>query len=137
MKKALTALAGLVAMLAASVACADAPPASTPAPAPVVVAAPAPRVVERVVEKKVYVPRTTYVYSSPSYGYSSSSTYCSHHRLYDSCGRYTPSYYSSYRTVYPRFTYSSRHHHGSSYRRAYYGRSSCYPRSGLSLSWGW
>ena len=108
--------------------------AKKPAPAPV--PAPQPKVVERVVERKVYVPRSTYVYDSPTYLYSGSSTYCSSHLLYDSCVTYSPRY--SYRTYYPRYSFSSYRYSPSYYRSYYgYGRSSCYPRSGISLSWGW
>jgi hypothetical protein len=99
---------------------------TTSAPAP----APRTEVVERVVEKPVYVPQTTYVYSTPS----SSSYWCSSHYSYDGCHTYvrpivTYGYYSSW---YPR------HYYGG-YYGGYYRSSHCYPRSrvGISVGWRW
>lgn len=94
-------------------------------------AAPARRVetVERVVEQPVYVPQTTYVYSTPYYygSYYPSSYY------YGSC---YPSYY------YPRYSYSS--YCGPTYYRGYsgyagygYGYRSCGPRVGISVGYRW
>lgn len=84
--------------------------------------APAPAVVERVVEKPVYVPQTTYVYSStPSY-----YTYDSYPSYY-----YRPYVYASW---YPRSYYSG--WCGPSYRSSYY-YSSCRPRVGVSIGWRW
>lgn len=108
--------------------------AGSPVPAPV----PASRieVVEKVVERPVYVPSPTYVYSTPSV----SSSWCGSHYGYDACGfsyaRPVISYTSSW---YPRSYYSS--WYGS---RNYYGGyggyrsySSCRPRVGISVGWRW
>jgi len=90
-------------------------------------AAPARRV--ETVEQPVYVPQTTYVYSTPSYytgGYYSPSYYY---------GSYYPSYY------YPRYSYSS--YCGPTYYRGYsgngygYGYRSCGPRVGVSVGYRW
>ncbi len=72
--------------------------------------APAPRAesVERVVERKVYVPDTTYATSSPDYYYYSG--------------------YPAYST--PAYSYG----YYSPYRSYYYPRSYCYPSVGLSYS---
>ncbi len=95
-------------------------------------AAPARKVetVERVVEKQVYVPQTTYVYSTPSY-YPSSYYYGGYYPGYYSYGSYYPSY-----AYYPRYSYSYYRPHvyrgysGYSYR-AYS------PRVGVSVGWCW
>lgn len=63
-------------------------------------AAPAPeRTVERVVERPVYVPQTTYVYV-PSY----STVWCGTHYRYDTCVTYTTPYYST-TYCYPTYRY--------------------------------
>ena len=93
-----------------------------------------PQVVERVVEKPVYIPQSTYVYSTPP----ASSYWCSSHYGYDSCSHYVrpivtysayPSYYSS---CYPRSYYYGASWYGSSH---YY--SSHRPRVGISVGWRW
>jgi hypothetical protein len=79
----------------------------------------------QVVEKPVYVPQTTYVYSTPTYAgsyYYPSSYYY---------GYWGPSYY-----YYPR-TYSG--YCGPVYR-GYYGYAGyryCAPRVGVSIGWRW
>jgi hypothetical protein len=93
--------------------------------------APAPRV--EYVEKPVYVPQTTYVYSTPS----ASSYWCSSHYSYDGCGTYVRPIvnysYSGY--YYPRHSY----YYGSSYCGSYYGGHHYYsrPRVGISFGWRW
>jgi len=66
-------------------------------------AAPAPRAetVERVVERPVYVPQTSYVYSTPSYAYPSYSYVSGYDPYY-----YRPYYYGSYSCA-PRYAYYS------------------------------
>lgn len=88
---------------------------------------PAPRV--EVVEKPVYVPQTTYVYSTPSV----SSYWCSSHYSYDGCSSYyaRPVVYGSY--YYPRYSYYSGYCGPSYYGRHYYSR----PRVGISVGWRW
>jgi hypothetical protein len=82
---------------------------------------PAPSVVERVVEKPVYVPQTTYVTSS--YDYYEPYAYA-----------YRPVYYTS--SWYPRYYYSG--WCGPSYRSSFhYSSSHCRPRVGISLGWRW
>jgi len=96
--------------------------------------APAPRteVVERVVEKPVYVPQTTYVYSTPSV----SSYWCSSHYGYDSCHTYVRPVVSY--SYYPRYYYSGSYYGsycGPSYYRSHHYSSR--PRFGLSVGWRW
>ncbi len=81
---------------------------STSAPAPAVV------------EKPVYVPQPTYVYSSTPVYYDSYPSYY-----------YRPYVYSSW---YPRYYYSG--WCGPSYRSSFY-YSSCRPRVGVSIGWRW
>jgi hypothetical protein len=86
-------------------------------------AAPAarPDVVERVVEKPVYVPQTTYVYSTPSYVYPTySSVWCYRHSCYDSCGGYYRPYYYSSSYCYPRYSYYYPSVGFSNYRSGYH-----------------
>lgn len=95
---------------------------STPA------AAPAQKVVERVVEKKVYVPRTTYVYDRSPVYYSSYPTYS--YGVYSSYYNYCSPYYRSYSYSYPRYrSYSYPRYYGSRYGY-------CGPRVGFSVGWG-
>jgi hypothetical protein len=80
--------------------------------------APAPRVVEKVVEKEVYVPRTTYV-TSPAY-YTDAW--------------YSPSYYYSSAYAYPSYTY--RPYYSSGWCYPSYRYSYCAPRFGFGVSFG-
>lgn len=112
---------------------------STPAPEPV----PA-----QVVERPVYVPQTTYVYSQPGV----SSYWCSSHYCYDSCSTYvrpivtysTPYYYSYPYWSRPYYGYAPRYY-SSWYRPSFgvgvgygWGYRSCgRSRVGISVGWGW
>jgi hypothetical protein len=99
---------------------------SVMAPAP----APKPQVVERVVEKQVYVPQTTYVYdSTPTYIYTPtySSSWCGMHYAYHGyCG--TRTYYGSY----PGYSYRSYCPPSIGLSYVHYGR-----RSGWGFRTGW
>ena len=86
---------------------------SAPAARPQVVE----RQVERVVERPVYAPATTYVYESPSY--------------YTGYYPYWPNYY--YSNCYPRYSYST---YSPRCGASYYS-SRCYPSSRWSLSFRW
>lgn len=77
--------------------------------------------VERVVERPVYVPQTTYVYSTPAY-YPSTYYYPSYAYGYCSPYYYPRSYYGGYCSPYYRGY--------AGYR--YYG-----PRVGVSVGWCW
>lgn len=106
----------LNALVARPSAAADAPPGTKE------------KVVERVVEKPVYVPRTTYVYdTTPTYYYSASPYYYSSY--------YTPTYR-------PHYYYPRRHvYFGVGYGRVGYGyrsyRSHCSPRVGVGFGFSW
>ena len=104
----------------------------SPSPAPVPVPAVRTEVVERVVERPVYVPQTAYVYSNPGV----STYWCSSHYSYDGCSHYvrpivTYASYSSYSSCYPR-SYYSPSYFGSSYYHC-----SSRPRVGISVGWRW
>lgn len=101
--------------------------------------APAPRT--EVVEKPVYVPQTTYVYSQPA----ASSYWCSSHYGYDSCSTYVRPVYT-YAGYYPRYYggyYGSGYYRGGyvgyGWGRGYYGGGHCYPRArvGVSVGFRW
>lgn len=90
-------------------------------------AAPAPAPIERVVERPVYVPQTTYVYPAAS------SYWCGSHYAYDHCKPYYYRPYVAYAGWYPRY-YNS---WGVGYTRYWGGH--CRPRTGVSvgIGWGW
>lgn len=82
------------------------------------------QIVEKVVERPVYVPSTSYGYDSPYYSYSSYYPY--------SYSTYWPNY--SYSSCYPRYSYS---YCAPRYGVSYYGSSRCSPRGTWGLSFRW